>query len=43
MQRSKIDVWVGVFVMIGAAAMLFLALQAANLLCGDRARGITGV
>lgn len=32
MQRSKIDVWVGVFVMIGAAAILFLALQAANLL-----------
>lgn len=32
MQRSKIDVWVGIFVMIGAAAVLFLALQAANLL-----------
>lgn len=32
MQRSKIDVWVGIFVMIGAAAILFLALQAANLL-----------
>lgn len=32
MQRSKIDVWVGVFVMVGAAAILFLALQAANLL-----------
>lgn len=32
MQRSKNDVWVGVFVMIGAAAILFLALQAANLL-----------
>ena len=36
MQRSKIDVWVGVFVMIGAAAMLFLALQAANLLFDDK-------
>jgi phospholipid/cholesterol/gamma-HCH transport system substrate-binding protein len=32
MQRSKNDIWVGLFVMIGAAAMLFLALQAANLL-----------
>ncbi|MBG6071887.1 MULTISPECIES: outer membrane lipid asymmetry maintenance protein MlaD [unclassified Polaromonas] len=32
MQRSKIDVWVGLFVMVGAAAILFLALQAANLL-----------
>ena len=32
MQRSKNDVWVGIFVLIGAAALLFLALQAANLL-----------
>lgn len=32
MQRSKNDVWVGMFVMIGAAAILFLALQSANLL-----------
>ena len=32
MQRSKIDVWVGLFVLIGAVAVLFLALQAANLL-----------
>lgn len=32
MQRLKIDVWVGLFVMIGAAAILFLALQSANLL-----------
>ena len=32
MQRSRNDVWVGVFVLIGAAAILFLALQAANLL-----------
>lgn len=32
MQRSKKDVWVGLFVMIGAAAILFLALQSANLL-----------
>ena len=32
MQRSKIDVWVGMFVLVGAAAILFLALQSANLL-----------
>ena len=32
MQRSKNDVWVGLFVLIGCAAVLFLALQAANLL-----------
>ena len=32
MQRSKNDVWVGLFVLIGTAAILFLALQAANLL-----------
>jgi len=32
LQRSKVDVWVGLFVLIGAAAILFLALQSANLL-----------
>ncbi|MEI8169206.1 MAG: outer membrane lipid asymmetry maintenance protein MlaD [Rhodoferax sp.] len=32
MQRSKNDLWVGIFVLIGAVAILFLALQAANLL-----------
>lgn len=32
MQRSKVDVWVGLFVLAGAAALLFLALQAGNLL-----------
>ena len=32
MQRSKNDVWVGLFVLIGALAILFLALQSANLL-----------
>lgn len=32
MEHSKSDVWVGLFVLIGAAAILFLALQAANLL-----------
>jgi phospholipid/cholesterol/gamma-HCH transport system substrate-binding protein len=31
-QRSKNDVWVGLFVLVGAAAILFLALQSANLL-----------
>ncbi len=32
MQRSKIDLWVGLFVLIGGVAILFLALKAANLL-----------
>ncbi|GAC1390499.1 MAG: outer membrane lipid asymmetry maintenance protein MlaD [Variovorax sp.] len=32
MQRSPVDVWVGLFVLIGGAALLFLALQSANLL-----------
>jgi len=32
MQRSKNDVWVGGFALIGAVAILFLALQSANLL-----------
>ena len=32
MQQSKNDIWVGMFVLIGAAALVFLALQAANLL-----------
>ena len=32
MQRSKNDVWVGLFVLLGAVAILFLALKAANLL-----------
>ena len=32
MQRSKIDLWVGLFVLIGAAAILFLAMKSANLL-----------
>ena len=32
MQRSKNDVWVGFFVLIGALAVLFLALKSANLL-----------
>ena len=32
MPRSKNDVWVGLFVIIGLVAILFLALKAANLL-----------
>jgi phospholipid/cholesterol/gamma-HCH transport system substrate-binding protein len=32
MQKSRHDVWVGSFVLIGAAAVLFLALKAGNLL-----------
>lgn len=32
MQKSKYDLWVGLFVMLGAAALLFLALKAGNLL-----------
>lgn len=32
MQKSRTDVWVGLFVMLGAAALVFLALQSANLL-----------
>jgi phospholipid/cholesterol/gamma-HCH transport system substrate-binding protein len=32
MERSKSDIWVGLFVLIGGVAILFLALQAANLL-----------
>jgi phospholipid/cholesterol/gamma-HCH transport system substrate-binding protein len=32
MERTKNDVWVGLFVLAGALAILFLALQSANLL-----------
>ena len=32
MQQKKSDVWVGLFVLIGALALVFLALQSANLL-----------
>lgn len=32
MKKSKNDVWVGLFVVLGAAALLFLALKSANLL-----------
>lgn len=32
MEKRSIDVWVGLFVLVGAAALLFLALKAGNLL-----------
>lgn len=32
MERSKNDIWVGLFVLLGFLAVLFLALQSANLL-----------
>ena len=32
MQKSKNDVWVGLFVVIGLVALLFLSLQSANLM-----------
>jgi phospholipid/cholesterol/gamma-HCH transport system substrate-binding protein len=32
MPQSRHDVWVGLFVLLGGAALLFLALQAGNLL-----------
>ena len=39
MQRSNKDVWVGLFVLVGALALLFLALQSANLLSLNFERG----
>ena len=39
MQRSKNDLWVGLFVLIGLAALVFLALQSANLLSLNFQRG----
>lgn len=39
MQRSNKDVWVGLFVLLGGAALLFLALQSANLLTLSFERG----
>lgn len=31
MQRKSIDVWVGLFVLLGAAALFFLAMKAGNM------------
>lgn len=39
MQRSKNDVWVGLFVLVGALALVFLALQSANLVSLNFERG----
>jgi phospholipid/cholesterol/gamma-HCH transport system substrate-binding protein len=39
MNRSAIDLWVGVFVAIGLGAIVFLALKVGNLLTLDRAPG----
>lgn len=32
MSREKVDLWVGIFVLVGALALIFLALKAGNLL-----------
>lgn len=39
MQAHKNDVWVGLFVMLGLVALVFLALQSANLLTLNFDRG----
>lgn len=39
MERSKNDVWVGLFVLLGVLALAFLALQSANLLSLNVHRG----
>jgi phospholipid/cholesterol/gamma-HCH transport system substrate-binding protein len=39
MNRTGIDLWVGIFVAIGLGAILFLALKVGNLLTVDRAPG----
>jgi len=31
MQRKSLDIWVGLFIVMGAAALMFLALKAGNL------------
>jgi phospholipid/cholesterol/gamma-HCH transport system substrate-binding protein len=41
MQASKSDVWVGLFVLLGIAALVFLALQAGNLLSFTTTAGYT--
>jgi len=41
MQHSKNDFWVGLFVLLGGAALVFLALQSANLLSWNFTRGYT--
>ena len=39
MNRSAIDLWVGIFVAIGFGAILFLALKVGNLMTLDRTPG----
>ncbi|MEP6943431.1 MAG: outer membrane lipid asymmetry maintenance protein MlaD [Betaproteobacteria bacterium] len=39
MNRSAIDLWVGIFVAIGFGAILFMALKVGNLMTLDRAAG----
>ena len=39
MNRSTIDLWVGIFVTIGLASIVFLALKVGNLLTLDRTQG----
>jgi phospholipid/cholesterol/gamma-HCH transport system substrate-binding protein len=39
MNRSTIDLWVGIFVAIGFGAIIFLALKVGNLLTLDRTPG----
>jgi phospholipid/cholesterol/gamma-HCH transport system substrate-binding protein len=39
MNRSAIDLWVGLFVAVGFGAILFMALKVGNLLTLDRAAG----
>jgi len=39
MNRSAIDLWVGIFVALGIGALLFLALKVGNLLTLDNAPG----
>ncbi|HUH91926.1 MAG TPA: outer membrane lipid asymmetry maintenance protein MlaD [Casimicrobiaceae bacterium] len=39
MNRSTVDLWVGIFVAIGFGAILFLALKVGNLLTLDRSPG----
>ena len=39
MNRSTLDLWVGIFVTVGFGALLFLALKVGNLLTLDRTTG----
>ena len=36
MNRTTIDLWVGIFVAMGAAALVFLSLQVASMTSGTR-------